>query len=252
VKLLRAACLVIAFRLLALAIATGQPRTFAIPQSEETKESKEPAAPPPEKADDSKSKPVYVDPKVEAKNLIDHPKPEYPPAAKATRVKGTVKFHAIIDKEGTVESLKLKGGPLLLVDAALNAVQKWRYRPYLVNGEPVEVETEIDVVFSLVPCPNSDDVCVEAKDDRTPPRPEFMPEPPYTAGARAARVQGSVRLSIMIESDGSVDDVHLLKGLNKGLDENAVETVKTWKFHPATKDGKPVSMRVIVEITFRL
>ena len=82
-------------------------------------------------------------------NLIKQPKPLYPPLAKAARVQGTVKFQATISKDGTIENLQLLSGPPLLVQAAMDAVKQWRYQPTLLNGDPVDVDTEIDVIFSL-------------------------------------------------------------------------------------------------------
>ena len=82
-------------------------------------------------------------------SLISQTKPVYPPLAKAARVQGTVKFEATIGKDGTIQNLHMISGPPLLVQAALQAVQTWRYKPTLLNGEPVEVLTTIDVNFTL-------------------------------------------------------------------------------------------------------
>lgn len=82
-------------------------------------------------------------------SLINRVQPVYPPLARQTRVSGTVRLHAIISKEGTVQQLEVLSGHPLLVQAALDAVRQWRYRPTLLNGEPVEVDTTIDVIFSL-------------------------------------------------------------------------------------------------------
>ena len=86
---------------------------------------------------------------VEAAKLIFQVKPEYPPLARIARVQGAVRLEAVISKEGTMQSLKVLSGPPLLVKAALDAVSRWRYQPTLLNGEPVEVSTEIDVNFTL-------------------------------------------------------------------------------------------------------
>ena len=75
--------------------------------------------------------------------------PVYPAAAKAARVQGAVEFTSIISKEGTIENLKLVRGNPLLVNAARDALLQWRYRPTLLNGEPVEVITDITVNFVL-------------------------------------------------------------------------------------------------------
>jgi protein TonB len=75
--------------------------------------------------------------------------PAYPPIAKAAGVQGTVVLQATISKSGTIENLRVVSGPLMLQQAALDAVKTWRYRPYLLNGEPVEVETTVNVVFAM-------------------------------------------------------------------------------------------------------
>jgi len=75
--------------------------------------------------------------------------PVYPAIAKATGTQGTVVLQAVISKTGTIENLRVVSGPPLLQQAALDAVKQWRYRPYLLNGEPIEVETTVNVVFTL-------------------------------------------------------------------------------------------------------
>jgi periplasmic protein TonB len=86
---------------------------------------------------------------VQQAKAIDRVQPQYPAIAKAAHVQGTVVLHAIIAKDGTVQQLQLMSGPPLLVNAAMEAVRQWRYQPTLLNGEPVEVDTTIQVVFSL-------------------------------------------------------------------------------------------------------
>jgi protein TonB len=84
-----------------------------------------------------------------AGNLILKVTPNYPPIAKAARVQGTVVLQATISKTGSIENLRVITGPQMLQQAALDAVKAWRYRPYLLSGEPVEVDTTINVVFTL-------------------------------------------------------------------------------------------------------
>lgn len=86
---------------------------------------------------------------VTAAKLVNKVQPQYPPLARQTRISGTVRLHAIIGKNGQVEQLEVMSGHPLLVQAALDAVRQWRYQPTLLNGEPVEVDTTIDVIFSL-------------------------------------------------------------------------------------------------------
>lgn len=104
------------------------------------------AAPPPPKVTPKR---VSVGGNVQAARLVNRVQPLYPPLARQTRISGTVKLHAIIGKNGAVEQLQVISGHPLLVQSALDAVKQWRYQPTLLNGEPVEVDTEIDVIFSL-------------------------------------------------------------------------------------------------------
>lgn len=93
--------------------------------------------------------PLRVGGNVQAAKLINRITPIYPPLARQTRISGTVRLHAIISKDGTIQQLEVVSGHPLLQQAALDAVRQWRYQPTLLNGEPVEVDTTIDVIFSL-------------------------------------------------------------------------------------------------------
>jgi protein TonB len=75
--------------------------------------------------------------------------PVYPSLARNARIQGTVVLSAVISKAGTIENLRVVSGHPLLVTAAIEAVSQWRYRPYILNREPIEVETQIMVNFSL-------------------------------------------------------------------------------------------------------
>ena len=82
-------------------------------------------------------------------NLIYQVQPTYPPAARAARIQGPVVIKAVISRDGAIENLKVISGHPFLVKAALDAVSQWRYRPYILNGEAVEVETQVTVNFIL-------------------------------------------------------------------------------------------------------
>ncbi len=84
-----------------------------------------------------------------AGNLIAEIKPQYPPMAKTARIQGSVVLHAVISKNGTIEQLQVISGHPMLQQSALDAVRQWRYKPYFLNGEPVEVDTTITVNFTL-------------------------------------------------------------------------------------------------------
>jgi periplasmic protein TonB len=95
------------------------------------------------------SGPVRVSGMVEEGLLIKRTIPIYPPIALASHIEGTVVLQATISRSGTIANLHVISGPMMLQQAALNAVQQWRYRPYLLTGEPVEVETTVNVIFKL-------------------------------------------------------------------------------------------------------
>ena len=78
--------------------------------------------------------------------------------------------------------------------------------------------------------------------------------PMYTADAKKAKIHGIVRLQVVVLPDGTVTDVHIVKSLDKylGLDQEAVKAAKQWLFKPGTKDGVPVPVQVIIELTFKL
>ena len=82
-------------------------------------------------------------------NLIYRVQPVYPPLARAARIQGPVHLRAIISRTGTIENLQALDGHPMLVGAAIDAVRQWRYRPYILNDEAVEVETQITVNFLL-------------------------------------------------------------------------------------------------------
>ena len=82
-------------------------------------------------------------------NLIHDVTPIYPPEAGRARIEGAVVLLAVIGKDGSVEDVRVESGFPILAQAAINAVKQWRYRPYLLNGEPVEVDSRITINFAL-------------------------------------------------------------------------------------------------------
>ncbi len=108
-----------------------------------------PPPPPPPLVSTSGKQPQRIGGAVMQSQLVSQAKPVYPPLAKAARVQGTVTFEALIDTDGHVQNLQLLAGPPLLVPASMTAVQQWVYKPTLLNGNPVEVITTVDVNFTL-------------------------------------------------------------------------------------------------------
>jgi TonB family protein len=188
--------------------------------------------------------------------LLHKPEPVYPEAARRAGVQGKVVFRAVIGCDGEIKQLQIVSGHPSLVEAARDAAMKYRYRPTLLNGEPVEVETEIEVPFGL---PATAPPQAEARrlqdtlreGGTTAPQPVVRVPLEMTPEARAARAQGAVLLEILIDEEGNVKEAQVRRGFGLGMDEKAVETVLQWKFQPALKDGKPVPVRANVEMKFQ-
>jgi protein TonB len=92
---------------------------------------------------------IHLSSKLVEGNLIYKSVPQYPAIAKAAHVEGAVVLQAMISKAGTIEGLHVISGPAMLQQSAIDAVKTWRYRPYMLNGQAVEVETTVNVIFKL-------------------------------------------------------------------------------------------------------
>jgi TonB family protein len=86
----------------------------------------------------------------------------------------------------------------------------------------------------------------------SPPHATYSPDPEYSPDARELKYQGTVLISLIADASGTARDLQLQKPLGLGLDEKAVAAVSTWKFEPAQKDGKPVSIQLVIQINFHL
>lgn len=86
---------------------------------------------------------------MEAAKLVNKVTPQYPSIAQSAHIQGTVVLHAVIAKDGTVQQVQYVSGPSLLMASAMRAVREWKYQPTELNGEPVEVDTTIQVVYNL-------------------------------------------------------------------------------------------------------
>jgi TonB family protein len=93
--------------------------------------------------------PKLIHVKSDSLKPVSQGRPVYPEEAKAAKISGSVVLHVIIDKQGAPAEMKVVRGPRELQKSALDAVKQWRWQPYLLNGEPIEVETDITVVYSL-------------------------------------------------------------------------------------------------------
>jgi len=118
----------------------------------------------------------------------------------------------------------------------------------------IDFEGEIEGLFEIPDGPpgGSTTGVMQISGNVVPPQKIFYPPPQYTEDGRLARIQGVVILEAIIDAAGDVANIKVLKGLPMGLDQSAVETVKTWKFKPASLEGKPVPVYFNLTVTFSL
>jgi TonB family protein len=92
---------------------------------------------------------IRVGGNVQGAKIVHQVQPVYPQAAKDAHISGTVRLHIVVAKSGTVQKVEYVSGPQELMQASIDAVQQWRYQPTLINGQPVEVDSTVDVVYTL-------------------------------------------------------------------------------------------------------
>jgi TonB family protein len=180
--------------------------------------------------------------------VIDSFPPSYTPEALRMGVEGTVTVEATVDAEGHIKGSRIVHGlGYGLDEIALVTVQDWKFAPALRDGIPVEAVMQIDVDFSL-----ENHGAFRVGRGVTAPTVISRVEPQYTDEARAERLMGTVVVSATIQKDGSLKVERVLRGLDHGLTERAVEALEQWKFKPGTNDGEPVVVRLNIEVNFNL
>jgi TonB family protein len=216
--------------------------------------------------------------------LMKHVSPVYPPLARQARIQGTVILKARINRSGEVTSVQLVRGHPMLAPAAIEAVKQWKYESYMLNGEPVEVETNVAVNFTLSdkpPAPggdvpdaskagepgsasNGENAADQASAHRlaTPQRIRVSSgvargllvskvNPMYPPDARDQRIQGVVLLQATIDKEGNVASLQLISG-HPLLAPAAIEAVKQWKYRPYLLNGNPLEVNTQIQVNFTL
>ncbi len=200
--------------------------------------------------------------------------PIYPPLAKQARIQGEVILRVEISKSGDVENMQLVSGHPMLAPAAIDAVKQWKYAPYLLNGNPVEVDTQVTVNFTLsdkppaesaseygdrIPRVNSDNPGDAA---RVPQRIRVSQaveqgllvtrvNPQYPQEAKDQHIQGTVVLSVIVDQEGNVANIRLISG-HPLLALPGIEAVKQWKYRPYLLNSTPIEVDTQVTVNFTL
>lgn len=232
-------------------------------------------------AQETPSKPAEVDPDAVQGLLIRKVAPVYPPLARQARIQGTVVLNIVINKSGEVSDLKLFSGHPMLAPAAVQAVKQWRYRPYEKDGEPVEIQTTVQVNFKIADNPPTGvagdapgipqpaqtltgqvHVCEPTDSGSQPTRVRVSAgvmrtlilskaQPEYPADAKDAHIEGTVLLDVEISRSGSVCDIALISG-HPLLAPAAVDAVRQWTYRPYLLNGQPVEVETQVQVHFQL
>ena len=228
-------------------------------------------------AQDATPQRVVVDQKIFAAGLVTKVAPIYPPLARQARIQGAVVLKVQISKSGDVENIQFVSGHPMLAPAAIGAVKQWKYKPYLLNGDPVKVETTVTVTFTLSGKPAAEEVAGDAAGGVPPGLASSTPgdaghptprrvrvsqgvmqgllvgivHPEYPADARAQRIQGIVVLKVLIDKEGNVANVQLITG-DPALAPAAIEAVQQWKYKPYLLNGDPIEVDTQVTVNFTL
>ena len=204
----------------------------------------------------SKAQPAQVPPGVMAGQIEHKVQPVYPAEAKKAHIAGAVVLKAVISKNGTIGDLSVLSGPQELQQSAFEAVRQWVYRPYLLNGEPTEVETNITITYTLgdsaeqhaaLPAPAS----ANDTSDWVAPKILSQVNPVYPPAARRAKIGGEVIVGMKVGTDGTVSEVAALSGPEE-LRGAATDAARQYVFAPATRNGQPMPIEMKVSIKFEV
>jgi TonB family protein len=228
---------------------------------------------------------IRVGGNVQQSKLKKKVNPVYPPLAKQARIQGTVRFNVIISKDGKVQNLTVISGHPLLIPAATDAVKQWEYEQTFLNGQPVEVVTQVDVNFTLAPGGEISTEEVPAPPPANPPLTQYYrimrmpdgaefprtegvqrirvgqtvqaaklvnaPTPEYPPLAKQARIQGRVQLLVLIDKSGKVTNTILIAG-HPLLTQAAIDAVKQYQYSATLLNGDPVEVVTYVDVNFQL
>jgi TonB family protein len=214
-----------------------------------------------------------------ADQIVKKIAPVYPAEARRAHIQGTVVLKVEISKSGDVEQIQLVSGHPMLAPAAIDSVKQWKYKPYLLNGEPVDVETRVTVNFTLADTPPAEGVVGDAPGGSLTGEPGGITSnapldadrpgtvrvsqgvmsglvvtkvpPDYPSDAKKARIQGTVVMRVKIDKAGDVSNIQLISG-HPLLAPAAIDAVKQWKYKPYLLNGGPVEVDTQVTVNFTL
>jgi TonB family protein len=209
-----------------------------------------------------------------AERLRTKVEPVFPAAAREQHIEGKVLVLIKLDKEGNVTDAKAYSGPEELRDAAVAAVRQWKYEPVVVAGAVVEADAVASVEFHLQdsvaasPAPKAENATKPASEapaaDKPAPTMLRVSQsvaqkhqtkkvtPHYPLSAKLDRVQGTVTLTAVIDTDGSLRDMKVVTSPRSDLTDATLEAVKQWKYEPFRLKGVAIPTQTTINVNFTL
>jgi TonB family protein len=186
----------------------------------------------------------------------------YPQAAQDAGTQGRVVVRMTVNESGDVESAGIVSGAPILASAATEAIKEWKFQPYIQDGKPVRVSTNLPFLFAIadgkctngvkqatVTTPFEDAVTVAEKDmqgyvcNKVPAA--------YPRMAELARISGDVVMALKIGKDGTVQNLHVLSSASPLLNQSALDAARQWRYRPYLVSDKPVPVETTITIAFR-
>ena len=208
-----------------------------------------------------------AEPKLRVKNVV---RATYPSKALEDGIEGQVVLRVLVSESGDVENVDVVSGDKGLTEAAVDAVKKWTFEPYLVDGKPAKVRTTLPIDFKLpeeaqglrydapkvAPSTNADGTPGVVTRVRVSSRVaqgmiQKSVEPIYPPLARANHVQGTVILHAIISKEGQIEQLRLVAG-SPDLARAAITAVAQWRYRPFLLQGEPVEVDSQIEVRFTL
>lgn len=203
---------------------------------------------------------VQVDADTASTMIVQRAPLAYPEAAFKAGIHGKVVLKVVTSYSGDVKEVTVVSGDPALAQAAVDAVKQRKYKPYLADGLPAEMETQVSFDFQIKAPPQQPPTTVEPS--RTPVRERVAMgvmtgllikkvQPVYPSEAKNARVQGQVTLQARINKSGDIVDLQVVSG-HPLLAPSAIKAVRKWKYHPYLLNGEPVEVDTMIVVNYNL